>query len=176
MRFVIAVDPATETGLAAVSYDTSGPPVVLAMSTISFKRMARHDWFGVAEREMGRLVSACDSTPVVLVEDWARHLAYSTAKRLAHCQQTWIDAAAFHGLKAIFIPVLDWQVPIGVNKVRDKRDGKGARKRAALAWATSTYRLDGEVDHNVSDALCMAAVWITKNRMRGVNEVPRRDV
>ena len=188
MRYVISIDPATETGLASIAYtaDANRPPnpKLIWSDVVKLKKVTRPDWFPVCDDAMQKALKHCaanlwghngtemglEQKPIVLIEDWARHLAYSTAKRLAQIQQVWVDAAANHGMAVIFIPVLDWQVPTGVNKIRDSKHGKGARKRASQAWAQGSYRLEKAADHNISDALCMAAVWLQNQHHRRVEK------
>ena len=101
MRYVIAVDPATVTGIAVVSY--SGSEINAVHSGVVKLGSDRNFWIKTAIEEMTASRNECSESRglVVLVEDWARHLAYSTAKKLAQIQQVWIDAASVCGIPVI---------------------------------------------------------------------------
>ena len=183
MSYAVAIDPATCTGLALVSYQDSGPPGAVSWGTVSVKDEPRQGWLHHLERAVLALCLPHEVDPaqvIWLIEDWPRHQSHQAAVTLARVQQTWLDLAAQYGARAVLVQVMAWQVPTGVNQAalaavkglpkghHRQETGHRARKAAAARWAKATYRLRADLDlpEDVTDALAMAGWWVTAQRQR----------
>ena len=172
MKTVVAIDPATTTGIALVGYNRSGPPVYMGSATVKLDSKKRSGWFSKASDAVSEVVnrdrhlnsSACVEPACWVIETWSHHRNFRDAIRLAQIQQVWIDVACSLGSQPFLYNVTSWQAAIGAGALKSKVHGANARKNHAQAWAKRTYRLDKKITNDVADALCMAGVWVGENR------------
>lgn len=172
---IACVDPATCTGLALISNDG----VYLAHCTVEFGTVRRDKWLEHAQTAMASLIASAgpaiaaqgvdkDEPIVWAIEDWARHLSYATAVRLAHVQQVWVDVAGLFNESVTLLEVTGWQASAGVTKAsraagvgdpyKDAR--REAGKAAAALYARAAIRnVPAVLPEDVTDALAMGAVF-----------------
>jgi len=170
-RYLLAVDPATTTGIALVSFGATGPLELHGWRQV---RMPddRRGWLSFCRAEAKDLaLGACDLNEALwLVESWARHSSYPAAVKLAQIQQAWVGAAESCRAKCDFMDVMKWQAPTGINRIGraaskvKKGSGSAARKQASKRYAAASLGLKREPPEDVADALCMALVWVAKDR------------
>jgi len=169
LKYVLAIDPATSTGLALVGYEKSGPPVHIRSKITKLPGKKRNEWYERARDSVEEILDGVDRSSVQwILETWSHHRNYRDAIRLAQVQQTWVDMASAMGSSSppVLYNVTSWQAAIGAGSLKSKVHGKNARKDHAVLWAQKSYRIEGPIKYDIADALCMACVWINENRHR----------
>jgi Holliday junction resolvasome RuvABC endonuclease subunit len=167
MRYVLSIDPAMTTGVAVVGYESKGPPVHIESFIVKLPAKERFHWHKIAMLSVADVLNRLNGEEVQwVIESWSHHRNFRDAIRLAQVQQAWIDVAS--ALSSDKDPVLynvnSWQAAIGAGAIKSKIHGKNARKKHAQVWAKSSYKINGDLKHDIADALCMASVWIIENR------------